>query len=181
MYRHHGAPRQPLAKRAAILAGVLSLAVAMIALSGCSAPPASGSAASTTPATQVSSTATKSMSGMMGSGNSTATKCGDCSDAARPETATVSATIDGDVQVVTIRLENGYYRPNAITAKAGIPIQVRFEGTAMGCVAHPTFKSLNKKADMTKGSTTLDLGSLKAGKYDFSCAMDVNPGTLTVY
>jgi hypothetical protein len=28
---------------------------------------------------------------------------------------------------------------------------------------------------------TLDLGALKAGTYPFSCAMDVNPGTLTVY
>jgi hypothetical protein len=89
--------------------------------------------------------------------------------------------MQGDVQVVTIRLENGYYRPNAITAKAGVPIQVRFDCTAVGCLGHPTFKSLNKKADITKGPATLDLGALEAGKYPFSCAMDVNPGTLTVY
>lgn len=132
-------------------------------------------------ATQASAMATETMPGMMGSTDSTAAKCGDCSHAARPETTTATAKMEGGVQVIEVGLVNGYYRPNAVTAKAGIPIQMHFDGTAMGCLGHPTFESLNKKADMTAGPTTLDLGALKPGTYPFSCAMDVNPGTLTVY
>jgi hypothetical protein len=61
-----------------------------------------------------------------------------------------------------------------------MPVGATFSGGAKGCLAHPTFKSLGKKADVTTGSGSVDLGTLKPGVYQFSCGMGVNVGSITV-
>ncbi len=91
------------------------------------------------------------------------------------------AVVKDGVQVVAIEIINGYYVPNKITAKAGMPIQVDFSGKSKGCVSKPKFPGLGKSADLSKtGAATLDLGTLKPGVYKFTCAMGMNAGSITI-
>jgi len=91
-----------------------------------------------------------------------------------------AATVENGVQVVNIAIEGGTYVPNNITVKAGMPVKVVFTGKAKGCLAKPMFKSLDKKLDLTNSSTgTIDLGTVKAGAYKFTCGMGMNAGTIT--
>jgi plastocyanin len=107
--------------------------------------------------------------------------CAECGGMGAPKATAGEAIVDGGAQVVSIAIDGGYYVPNKITAKAGVPTKVVFTGSAKGCVAKPKFASLGKSGDLTAiVSTTVDLGTLTAGVYEFSCGMGVNKGTITV-
>jgi hypothetical protein len=107
--------------------------------------------------------------------------CGVCGGKGKPKTVDGTAAVKNGVQVISVAIQGGYYVPNHITAKAGMPIQVVFTGKAKGCIAKPTFKSLGKSGDLTStGTATLDLGTLKPGAYAFSCAMGMGDGLVTV-
>lgn len=107
--------------------------------------------------------------------------CGECGGSGAPKATTGAAKLENGAQTVSIAIVGGYYVPNTITAQAGIPVRVVFTGNAQGCVAKPTFKSLGKSGDMNgTGTVTLDLGTLAAGTYGFSCAMGHNKGTITI-
>jgi plastocyanin domain-containing protein len=105
--------------------------------------------------------------------------CAGCNGKKIPVVAGAT-TVQGSVQTVQIGVVDGYYTPNKIAAKAGIPIQVVFSGKVKGCVGMPKFSSLGKQADFTSGKATLDLGALKAGTYGFTCKMGSNPGSFIV-
>jgi plastocyanin domain-containing protein len=82
------------------------------------------------------------------------------------------------VQVVDISVKAGFYSPNDFTVAAGQPVTVVFAGKATGCLSKPMFPSLNMKADFSSGKATLDLGTLKAGTYEFTCGMRMPGGKI---
>jgi len=105
--------------------------------------------------------------------------CAVCGGKGKGKTVEGTATIKDGVQIVSIAIQGGYYVPNKITLKAGMPVQVVFTGKSKGCIAHPTFKSLSKSGDLTStGTATIDLGTLKAGTYGFACAMGMSDGAI---
>jgi plastocyanin domain-containing protein len=107
--------------------------------------------------------------------------CSECSGKGKPPITEGQATAQAGVQVVNVKIENGTYVPNKITAKAGMPVQVVFTGPAKDCVGKPKFGSLNKQIDIRKtGTGTIDLGTLSAGTYTFSCGMGANEGSVIV-
>jgi plastocyanin len=146
--------------------------------------PASGESA-------MSAAATGSMAGMegmagmsavaTGSSDPDAQGCAECGGHGTPKETTGAAVLENGVQVISIAVDGGYYVPNTVTASAGTPIKVVFTGKAKGCVAKPTFKSLGKSGDLTgAGTATIDLGTLAPGVHEFTCAMGMNTGTITV-
>ena len=108
-------------------------------------------------------------------------QCSSCwQDEGAPSPKVVGeATVEDGVQVLNVGLVSGYYAPNTFTVEAGAPVRVVFTGRAEGCLAEPEFAKLGLKGDMSSGSATLDLGSLKPGTYTFTCSMGVNEGTVT--
>ena len=83
--------------------------------------------------------------------------------------------------MIEVGIKNGYYTPNQFTVAAGMPTKITFTGKAVKCLGKPIFKSLSKKGDFTKtGSTTIDLGSLSAGTYEFTCGMGMTAGKIVV-
>lgn len=107
--------------------------------------------------------------------------CGACGGRQAPGTVVGAATMDAGVQVVSVRIENGFYVPNSFTVKSGAPVRAVFTGNATKCVAKPKFASLGKSGDVTAtGTSAVELGALSPGQYVFTCAMGSNPGTITV-
>jgi len=161
---------------ALLLVAVMVLALGMIA--GC------GASSATAPATGTPAMGAKSAAS---GASTTATTdpsvqlCAECGGLGKPAIVKGSAVASDGAQVVNVAIEGGYYVPNTFTVKSGMPVKVVFTGKAKGCVAKPKFASLNKSGDLTgTGSVTLELGTLSAGKYTFTCGMGANAGTITV-
>jgi plastocyanin domain-containing protein len=90
------------------------------------------------------------------------------------------ATVVDGVQIVNIAIKDGVYSPNKVTVKAGVPVTVTFAGPAKDCVGKPKFAALNKQVDIrSAGTGTMELGSLTAGVYAFTCGMGANAGSIT--
>jgi hypothetical protein len=152
-----------------VVAGLLVLAVA-----GCSAASGQNAMASGAPSGQA-----KPM--MMGGANTdpSVPSCYECSKKRKPPVTEGTSTVENGMQVVNIKVVNGYYVPNKVIVRAGMPTKVVFSGKTKDCVGKPKFGSLNKQVDIRKtGSGTIDLGSLSAGTYTFTCGMDVNEGSI---
>jgi plastocyanin len=185
MYRDRTANKARLIRSVLLLALALVLALGALAATGCSQAANSGSATPATTASKstpanMASTASSKASVMAKSSDPSAMMCAQCSKKIKPTAVVGSAAVENGTQVVKISIKDGTYIPNTFTVKAGMPVTVSFEGTATGCLGHPTFKSLNKVADATKSSASLNLGTLAPGTYKFACSMGMNAGTLTV-
>jgi len=89
------------------------------------------------------------------------------------------AEIAGDVQTVSVDLSQGYYQPNVLKLKAGVPAQITF-GQSSGCTAQVGSKDLGFFEDLTAGPATVDLPALEAGEYSFSCGMEMVFGKIVV-
>ena len=152
---------------------ILAVVACLAAITGCTTgTPSATQPSGMKPVTSVSATATSSADAQL---------CAECGGLGAPKATAGEAITQNGVQMVSIAIAGGYYVPNRITAKAGVPIRVVFTGNAKGCVAKPKFTSLGKSGDVTGiGTTTIDLGALDAGTYEFSCAMGANKGTVTV-
>lgn len=145
--------------------------------SGCTT--AAGEKAATAPATASQPAATPSMPATATTASDVQT-CLECGTKKMPAMVKGAAAVENGVQIVNIAIEGGTYVPNTISVKAGMPVKVVFTGKAKGCLAKPTFKALGKKLDLTTaGSGTIDLGSVKAGTYEFTCGMGMNAGKIT--
>ncbi|MGH3713209.1 MAG: sulfite exporter TauE/SafE family protein [Micromonosporaceae bacterium] len=85
-------------------------------------------------------------------------------------------------QTVVVTAVTGAYQPAELTVKAGLPttLVVRSEN-AQGCVRSFVIPSLNKQLVLpANGDTTIDLGTLKPGRLDYSCGMGMYTGALTI-
>lgn len=109
--------------------------------------------------------------------------CSSCwVDKGAPAPPFTGETVVADgVQVLDVRLVDGYYRPNRFTVQAGVPVKVVFTGWAEDCLGHPEFPELGLKGDLSStGQAVFPLGELQRGVYTFTCAMGVNEGRITV-
>ena len=173
---------QVLSRAAARIGLTLLVCFALIALgvsaSGCATGPTSANAPSgsaTTPSSQASSVGKTASA----TADPSVQTCGECGGKGKPKTIVGAAEVKDGVQVVSIAIQGGYYVPNTITVKAGMPVQVVFTGKAKGCVAQPKFSSLGKSGDVTAtGASTVDLGTLQSGTYKFTCKMGANAGSI---
>ena len=112
-------------------------------------------------------------------GGSTSGTMGEEMDDTPEETVPADAVLQGDVQTIAIDLSTGYYVPNRITAKAGVPLEITF-GQGKGCVEELVFPAFDILADMTQGPQTFKLGALEAGTYEWRCGMDMRHGVIIV-
>lgn len=111
-----------------------------------------------------------------------AQQCATCSSNKTPVPTNGKVESLKGKQVIKVNITAGTYLPNRFVAKAGTPTTVVFSvrGTAAGCLATPTFKSLNKSVNVPRGTKSLDLGSLAPGTYKFTCSMGMNAGQIVV-
>ena len=93
------------------------------------------------------------------------------------ETITATAALEQGVQTISVDLSTGYYVPNRIMVKAGVPLEITF-GQGKGCVKQLVFPAFDILADMTTGPHTFKLGALKPGTYDWRCGMDMRHGVI---
>ena len=155
---------------AIVAVAVVAIVLGSMALrpSDSASPSAQGTASSGSPIAQSSPSAKAQI-------------CASCWGDGSPDPQTTGAPVVEDgVQVLKVGLASGYYQPNNFTVQASMPVTVVFTGNAEGCLAEPELPELGLKADMSGGSATVALGSLKPGKYSFTCSMGVNEGTITV-
>ena len=169
--------RSRLWSQATVAVAVLAFALAAVATTACTS---ANTGASSTPATKSAQSAVVANAAAVSTASDVQT-CSECDGKGMPPKVDGQAMTQGGTQIVSISFVDGHYSPNVITAKAGMPIKVVFTGSAKGCLAKPTFKSLGKSTDVTRtGTAAIDLGTLKPGVYKFTCAMGMNAGTITV-
>lgn len=89
------------------------------------------------------------------------------------------AQVTGDVQTVSVDLSQGYYQPNVLKLRAGVPAKITF-GQSAGCTAQVMSKELGFFEDLTAGPATVDVPALEAGEYSFSCGMEMVFGKIVV-
>lgn len=134
------------------------------------APATAGLAAATgTPATAAAGGA-----GCACCGSSAPTENGLTGDEVRGEAAN-----SGDVQTISVDLSKGYYEPNAIVLKAGVPAEITF-GQGSGCTAQVMSQELGFFEDLTAGPRTVTLPALEKGEYPFCCGMQMVFGKIVV-
>lgn len=127
--------------------------------------------------------------GANGSGGSGATAAGGCACCSGSGAATAGgvtgpategvATVEGDVQKISVDLSKGYYDPNTIVLKAGVPAEITF-GQSSGCTAQVQSQDLGFSEDLTSGPKTVRLPALAKGEYAFSCGMQMVFGKVVV-
>lgn len=164
-------------RRLVVAVILLALSIVVFGSFGCSRAATS----SPMPATPASGGSAAPMSAMKADpAVQTCSVCGGGKDAVATTGTVVSAN---GAQVVAVSIKDGTYSPNRFVAKSGVPIDVTFTvvgKTAKGCIATPTFKSLNTSTTVTTGTKTVSLGSLPPGVYEFTCKMGMNPGRIVV-
>jgi hypothetical protein len=118
-----------------------------------------------------------SSTGSTSSGSSSGSCCGAGSSSATA--ITKKATVSGDLQKVSVDLSKGYYDPNTIQLKAGVPAEITF-GQGSGCLSQVQSQQLGFFQDLTKGAVAIKLPALTAGTYTFTCGMQMQSGTIVV-
>ncbi len=162
------------AGRIALMGLVMALMVTAAVATGCSTQ-----STSMEPATTDKPMEAASQSPMGGDAMPEMT-CAMCNKGA-PAVEKGAATEEKGVQVVKITLKDGYYSPNEIALKAGVPAKLIFTGEAKDCSGKPKIAQLNKQVDFTgTGEATMDLGTLNPGTYQITCGMDNAGGSLVV-
>lgn len=137
--------------------------------------PAGGNASGITAST---GSVTPASDGSSAAGGSGCACCGGAG-AAPAEPVTGAAKVDGDVQKISVDLSKGYYDPNQIELKAGVPAEITF-GQSSGCTGAVQSSDLNFYEDLTAGPVTVKLPALQPGTYSFTCGMQMVSGTIVV-
>ncbi len=97
------------------------------------------------------------------------------SDAEPAQTSTPSP----DVQQLRIAIGVAGYEPSVLSANAGAPIELTV-AKGEGCAAGFRIPSLGIEIDNSTADASRDLGTLGAGDYRFTCAMEMVEGVLQV-
>lgn len=97
-----------------------------------------------------------------------------------PDSSTV--TMQNGAQTGVITVSPGRYSPANLAIKAGVPTTLVFRSeNAAGCVAALVIPSLGVQTVLPEnGDSKIDLGAPQAGRIDYSCAMGMYSGTITV-
>lgn len=160
-----------------MLAACGALLMAALALGGCT-----NSKSADAQSTQTSAGTQTTVSNSPSAATSVATQtCAACTTKVMPTMVVGTVKDTGGTQVIEIGVKDGYYYPNQFTVKAGSPVKIVFTGKVAGCLGKPKFTSLNKQADFREtGTATLEIGTLAAGTYEFTCGMGMLGGKLIV-
>jgi sulfite exporter TauE/SafE/plastocyanin domain-containing protein len=105
--------------------------------------------------------------------------CACCGGATEQPTVEKRAVVEGGVQRITVDVSGGFFDPNVIRLKAGLPAEVTFTEGA-GCLAQVMSDDLGFFEDLTRGGATVRLDALQPGTYGFSCGMRMVFGTIVV-
>ena len=165
---------------------LVAFAIAALAAAGCSGTMQSGGMPAKDGAMTASMNTSMASSGAMAEDDTpdpNAQVCASCATGKKAvKTQGTVETSDG-TQIVAVSIKDGTYSPNRFVAKVGTPTTVVFtvDGKdAKGCLANPTFKSLNKTMSVKTGEKSLELGTLPAGTYEFACEMGMNMGQIVL-
>lgn len=95
---------------------------------------------------------------------------------------TTAATQAAGRQVITIGAGSTAYTPENVQVKSGVPTELVIQSKgAQGCIRAFVIPSLEIERTLPiSGETRIDLGVLEAGRVDYSCAMGMYTGVLTV-
>ena len=94
--------------------------------------------------------------------------------------AGMPAIVNG-FQEIAMRIGPGYYEPNRLTVKAGIPVRWTIDGTqASGCTSVLVVPSLNIVKPLQRGANVVEFTPPQPGQLAFSCSMGMVRGTITV-
>lgn len=97
-----------------------------------------------------------------------------------PDSSTVTVAAGQQTGVVTVT--PGDYSPANLAIKAGVPTTLVFRSeNARGCVAALVIPDLDVETVLPEnGDITIDLGTPEAGSIDYSCAMGMYSGIITI-
>lgn len=114
----------------------------------------------------------------LGGGSSGCACCG-----GQQEEIKDTATINGDVQEITVQVAGGY-DPNVIEIKKGIPLRITFERhSTSGCDQQVVFSEQNiykNLPDDGKVTLSIDIPDEAGQTIDFACGMNMLRGQLRV-
>ncbi|GAW49746.1 MULTISPECIES: sulfite exporter TauE/SafE family protein [unclassified Nocardioides] len=98
------------------------------------------------------------------------------------DASTVTAAADGSTQTAVITVSPGSYSPGNVLVKAGVPTKQVFRSeNAAGCERALVIGSLGVDEVLpANGDTVIDAGTLEAGTIEYSCAMGMYSGLITV-
>jgi sulfite exporter TauE/SafE len=98
------------------------------------------------------------------------------------DASTVTAAANG-TQTAVITVSSGYYSPGNVLLKAGVPTTLIFRSEgARGCERALTIPAFGFEQVLPeRGDTVIDAGTLEPGTIDYSCAMGMVSGRLTVH
>ncbi len=85
---------------------------------------------------------------------------------------------DRSLQCLAVDDTGDEFKPSLISAKAGIPIELKF-APGQDCRVLVKFPELGIEKDISKGAT-VSLPALKPGEYQIACSADGHEGTLLV-
>lgn len=89
--------------------------------------------------------------------------------------------VAGGIQEVSTRVGPGYYEPNNLVIKAGVPVRWKIDGSgAVGCTSIMTIPSLNITKPLVSGENTIEFTAPNKGKLAFMCSMGMVRGSFTV-
>lgn len=94
---------------------------------------------------------------------------------------TVATATDG-TQTAVITVAPGGYSPGNVLVQAGVPTKLVFRSdSAAGCERALVIRSLGVEQVLPEdGDTVIDAGTLKSGTIEYSCAMGMYSGQITV-
>ncbi len=98
------------------------------------------------------------------------------------DASTVETAVDG-TQTAVITVSSGYYSPNNVLLKAGVPTTLIFRSEgARGCERALVIPAFDVEEVLPEsGDTVIDIGVLEPGTIDYSCSMGMVTGRLTVH
>ncbi len=95
---------------------------------------------------------------------------------------TLTANLEGNVQVVNMKVSAAGYEPNLIVVRKGIPVKIITDSTSdAGCVRGFQMPDLGvpNKA-LAVGQDEIDFTPDKVGEFDFTCQMKMSNGKVNV-
>jgi len=87
--------------------------------------------------------------------------------------------ITGNVQEISMKvMAGGYYEPQNLTVKAGVPVRWKIDGTeAYGCTSVMTIPNLNISQVLHSGENIVEFTPTTKGKLAFMCSMGMVRGS----
>lgn len=90
-------------------------------------------------------------------------------------------TVTGGAQEVAMKVGPGYYEPNSLTIRAGVPVRWVVDGAgAQGCTSQLVIPDLNIVKFLTRGQNIIEFVAPDPGRIAFSCSMGMVRGSFTV-